>query len=61
MRDFFDFVDMSKGQNANTYNIVEAMYAYFERQTIYINNFHIVAQSYGGVSVMSGNTNGCSS
>lgn len=47
---------MSKGQNAN--NIVEAIYAYFEGQQISIQNIHIIAQSYDGASVMSGNMNG---
>ncbi|XP_060857951.1 zinc finger MYM-type protein 1-like [Metopolophium dirhodum] len=53
---FLGFVDVSKGQNAN--NIVEAIYAYFEGQKISIQNVNIVAQSYDGASVMSGNMNG---
>jgi len=53
---FLGFVDVSKGQNAN--NIVEAIYAYFEGQKISIQNISIVAQSYDGASVMSGNMNG---
>lgn len=53
---FLGFVDVSKGQNAK--NIVEAIYAYFEGQKISLQNTHIVAQSYDGASVMSGNMNG---
>lgn len=49
-------MDVSSGQNAN--NIVEAIYTYFEKQKISMQNIHIVAQSYDGASVMSGNMNG---
>lgn len=53
---FLGFVDVSKGQNAE--NIVKAIYSYFEVQKISMQNIHIVAQSYDGASVMSGNMNG---
>lgn len=48
-RGFLGFVDVPNCQN------VEAMYTYFERQQISTQNYHIVAQSYDGASVMSGN------
>lgn len=53
---FLGFVDVSKGQSAN--NIVEAIYAYFDGRKISMQNISIVAQSYDGASVMSGNMNG---